>query len=104
MAATDEILKAILSTTARQAFPPAQLLELVAPQANSGKQIAVYNLCDGEHTQAEIAAAVKVDKANLSRSISKWIELGIMFRTGNGAEMRPMHLYPLPPTEKRKKS
>ena len=89
------ILRAILSMVARQTFPPHELLQLVAPQANSQRQIAVYNLCDGEHTQAEIAKAVKVDKGSLSKSISKWVDLGIMFRIGSGAEMRPVHLYPL---------
>jgi len=102
MTESHQILKAILSTIARQTFPPETLLDLVAPQANSGKQIAAYNLCDGEHTQAEIVASVKVDKASLSRSISRWVELGIMFRTGSGAEMRPMHLYLLPSNRKPK--
>jgi hypothetical protein len=102
MSENTEILRAILSIAARQAFPPAELFDLVAPKANSGKQIAAYNLCDGEHTQAEIAKAVKIDKSSLSKSVSRWIELGIMFRIGSGAEMRPVHLYPLPAGRKLK--
>lgn len=97
------ILRAILSMVARQAFPPHELLQLVAPQANSQKQVAVYNLCNGEHTQAEIAKAVKMDKGSLSKSISKWGELGIMLRIGSGTEMRPVHLYPLHVIQKAKR-
>jgi predicted transcriptional regulator len=102
MSDDSQLLKAILSTVARQAFPPEKLLEIVAPKASSERQIAAYNLCDGEHTQTEIAATVKIDKANLNKSISKWIELGVMFRIRNGTEMRPMHLYPLPAASKKK--
>jgi hypothetical protein len=95
MSTNEALLRAILSTVARQSFPPEALLELVAPRANSQKQVSAYNLCDGEHTQAEIAAVVKLDGASLSRSISRWVELGIMFRIGAGPEMHPVHLYPL---------
>src|ERR1700741_5435311 len=92
---TDAYLKAILGTVARRAFPSNVLADLVAPKGSGEKQIAAYNLCDGEHTQAEIASAVRIDKANLSRSISRWVDHGILFRVNDGGEMRPVHIYPL---------
>jgi hypothetical protein len=95
MIPTDGYLKAILGTMARQAFPPNVVADLVAPKGSGEKQIAAYNLCDGEHTQAEIASAVRIDKANLSRSISRWIDHGILFRLNIGGDMRPVHIYPL---------
>jgi hypothetical protein len=91
-------LKAILATVERQAFPPDQLGEMVKSNVGGDKQLAAYNLCDGEHTQAEIASSVGLDKGNLSRSISRWIELGILIRVGDGSEAKPTHLYQ-PPTD-----
>jgi DNA-binding MarR family transcriptional regulator len=103
MSTQEAYLRAILATVGRQAFLPEALAELVAPRAGSEKQIAAYNLCDGDHSQSEIAAAVKLDKSNLSKSISKWEELGIVFRLTNGGESKPIHIYPLAPTPSKKK-
>jgi hypothetical protein len=49
MGVHEEFLRAILSTVARQTFPPARLLEMVAPTSRSEKQVAAFNLCDGTH-------------------------------------------------------
>lgn len=96
MDTTDAYLKAILSTIARQVFPLGVLTKLVAPKGAGEKQIAAYNLCDGQHTQAEIGAAVSMDKGSLSRTIARWVEQGIVIRVGAGTDLRPLHLYPLP--------
>lgn len=96
-------LKAILATVARQSFPPEQLAAMITANVGGVKQIAAYNLCDGEHTQLEIAQAVGLDKGNLSRSISRWVELGIVIRLGEGAEAKPAHLYQLPKDQRGKK-
>ena len=103
MSLEQHYLKAILSTVARQAFPPKQLGELVAPTARSEKQIAAYNLCDGAHTQSQIASIVGIDKSDLSKAITKWVEHGIVFRLNNGAETKPVHIYPLPQEQPLKK-
>lgn len=95
MGAETTYLKAILATVARQAFPPDRLLELVTSNAGSKKQLDAFNMCDGTHTQSEIADSVKLDKGSLSRSISRWIDLGIVIRVGDGAEAKPVHVYPL---------
>ena len=102
MGAQEDYLKAILSTVARRAFPPEQLLELIAPTSRSEKQIAAYNLCDGTHTQSQIASAVGMDKGDVSKAIAKWIELGIVFRINQDAESKPVHVYPAPHTKKQK--
>jgi len=89
-------LKAILATVARQAFPPERLAEMVTSNVGGEKQITAYNLCDGDHTQSQIALAAGLDKGSLSRSISRWTELGIVIRTGSGGEQKPVHVYRLP--------
>jgi hypothetical protein len=88
-------LKAILGTVARQAFPPEKLADLVTSNSGGKKQLQAFNMCDGSRTQAEIASSVGLDKGNFSRSISRWIELGIVIRLGEGAEAKPLHVYPL---------
>ncbi len=94
MNTTDSLLQAILATTGRQAFPPSELAKIVAPNVGGQKQIHAYNLCDGRTPQSEVGRKAKLDKGSLSRSISRWIEAGVMFRIG--ADQHPAHLYPLP--------
>ena len=89
------LLRAILATVARQTFSPEMIQKIVAPQANSSKWLQVYNLCNGLMTQAEIAKKVKVDPADLSKKIKKWIEAGIVVRLADGEIERPVHVYPL---------
>jgi hypothetical protein len=90
------LLRAILSTVARQTFPPSTILKIVAPQANSGKWIKVYNFCDGTRVQAEIAKEGKVDPSDLSKKLGRWIEEGIIIRLTDGTTETPIHVYPLP--------
>ena len=89
----ESLLKAILATVARATFPPAEVLKIVAPTTGSAKQVAAFNLCDGRTPQAEIGKRTKLDRGNLSRSISRWVEAGIVVRVGK--EQLPMHVYPL---------
>jgi hypothetical protein len=96
---TDALLKGILATMGRTAFPPELLHKIVAPTSGSDKQVLAYNLCDGETPQAEIGKKAKLDKGNLSRSIARWIEAGVVIRVG--ADGHPLHLYPLPPKIKK---
>jgi hypothetical protein len=58
------------------------------------KQIAAYNLCDGKTPQSDIGKRAKLDNGSPSRSISRWIEVGVVIRVGR--EQHPMHIYPLP--------
>ncbi len=93
MDTNESLLRAILATVARGAFPPADICEIVAPVAGSDKQLLAYNLCDGKTPQAEIAKKTRVDQGNLSKSIARWIDAGIVVRVGE--EQHPMHVYPL---------
>lgn len=90
---SEELLKAILATVARSTFPPAALARIVAPTAGSEKQLLAYNLCDGETPQADICKKAKLDKGSFSRSVSKWIEAGVVVRVGK--DQLPLHVYPL---------
>ncbi|MGO9995379.1 MAG: MarR family transcriptional regulator [Steroidobacteraceae bacterium] len=94
MNATEELLKAILATVARTAFPPDILAKIVAPTAGSEKQLLAYNLCDGETPQTEICKKAKLDKGNFSRAVARWIEAGVVVRVGK--DQLPLHVYPLP--------
>ena len=93
MSTTDALLKGILATLGRTAFPPETLQKIIAPTTGSGKQLLAYNLCDGETPQTEIGKRAKLDRGSLSRSIAKWIEAGVIIRVG--ADENPLHLYPL---------
>lgn len=94
MDTNEVLLKAILATVARQVFPPAELAKVVSPTTGGEKQIGAYNLCDGRTPQLKIAKQTKLDKGSLSRSISRWIEAGVVVRVG--ADQHPLHLYPIP--------
>jgi len=85
-------LRAILSILARQTFPPDKL----GPLVGGDKQQAAYNLCDGSRSQGEIAKQLGLDSGNFSKTVGRWIELGIIVRITEGKEARPLHIYPLP--------
>lgn len=94
MDTSETLLKAILAMVARQAFPPAELARLLTATSAGAKQIEAYNLCDGKRSQKEIGKLSGLDKGSLSRSIARWVEIGIAVRIGR--DQVPMHLYPLP--------
>lgn len=88
----DIYLKAMLAMLARQTFPPETLKALVGKD----KQIEAYNLCDGSRTQSEIAKSVGLDSGNFSKTVARWVELGVLVKVSEGKETRLVHLYPLP--------
>lgn len=92
MSNSEAYLRALLGITARQAFPPSELASLVG----ASKQCEAYNLCDGTRTQSEIANELNIDKGSFSRTLNRWIELGIALRIADEKEQRPLHLYLLP--------
>lgn len=96
MALEVDYLRAVLSTSARVAFPVEVLAKLISPIGDGRKQIIAYNLCDGTRTQAQIAAKASLDHASLSRSMSRWVDEGIVVRVGGF----PLHVYPLPQSYK----
>ncbi len=92
---SETLLRALLSMTARQAFPVQRLAEIVL-KGSGNKQLHAYNLCDGSRTQSEVAKAVKLDQASFSRTVARWIEAGVLFRVGSGRDTKLLHAYPLP--------
>lgn len=96
MDANEIYLRAILSTVARQTFPPDTLFETIVSGGAGAKQLMAYNLCDGKHSQSEIAKALSLDSGNFSKSVSRWVEAGIVIRIGEGRNESPLHVYPLP--------
>ena len=87
-------LKAILATLARQTFPPEALSKLVAPTKAGERQLLAYNMCDGSRSQTEIAKELSLDPGAFSRTVSRWVELGILVRVGEKRDTRLVHLYP----------
>lgn len=96
MAAQDQYLRAILATVARQTFPTSSVRDLVAIGSDKAKQLQAYNLCDGSRSQAEVAKAAGLDQGSFSRTIGRWMDAGIVIRVGEGRDVRPLHVYPLP--------
>jgi hypothetical protein len=91
----DALLRAILATLAWQTFSPAKIIEIVGSGAGE-KQRRAYNLCDGTRTQADVAKELGLDQSNFSKTITRWIDEGIVIRVGEKRESRPLHVYPLP--------
>lgn len=90
---SEMLLQAILSTVARQTFSEEKIGEIVLPRNAGAKQLKAYNLCDGTMTQGEIAKKVKMDAGNFSRTVARWVDLGILFRLGEGREAKLLHVY-----------
>lgn len=87
----EALLRAVLSVTARRTFPADKLLEIVGPP----KQVKAFNMCDGSRGQTDVAKALKLDSGNFSRTVSRWVDAGIVFRLGEGREAKLLHVYPL---------
>src|SRR5712691_8653516 len=99
----EALLRAILSVTARQAFPAEKLVEIVLTKGAGAKQVKAFNLCDGSKGQGDIAKGLKLDAGNFSRTVSRWVDEGVVFRVGEGREAKLLHIYPLPDTATKKK-
>lgn len=93
MQTTEELLRAILATVARMAFPPDVLAKIVAPTVDSERQVAAYNMCDGRTPHADIIKNTKLDKGSFSRTVTRWVEAGVVVRVG--PDRLPLHVYPL---------
>lgn len=87
-------LRAILATVARQTFTPQEIANHVLKNGGP-KQVAAYNLCEGELTQGDIAKEVGLDSGNFSKTIGRWVDVGIVIRIVNGKKIIPVHVYPL---------
>ena len=91
-----DYLTALIQITGRNVFPEDILMQIVMPPGSSEKQLRAYNLLDGTLTQTEICKALKIDKGSFSRTVSRWISLGVVFKIGEGKDKKLLHVYPLP--------
>jgi hypothetical protein len=91
-----QMLQAILSTAARTAIPERAVYEAVCPTKNGGKQLKAFNMADGTRSQANIAKLLKINQGNFSRTVSRWVDAGVMFRIGVGRDAKLLHVYALP--------
>ena len=95
---TDELkdlLRILVQLNARSAFPEEDLRQIVLAGRASSKHLNAYNLCDGTRALSEVARKARVDQGNFTRTVARWVSLGVMFRIGSGRDARLLHLYPL---------
>lgn len=98
METQETYLRAILATVARQTFSPSFILESIPGE----KQRQAFNLCDGTRSQTDIQKELGLDKGSFSKTLSRWVDLGIAIRVGIGREMKPMHVYPISESDVKK--
>ena len=91
------LFEGMLTLLGRLVYPPEKLLEIVTFRKRNPEQyIAIYNLCDGEHTGSEIAKAFNQDQGGLSEILSGWKELGIVYEINKKGGKFYKKLYSLP--------
>lgn len=87
---TEDLLQVLIATAGRIAFPLERLIEIVSP-TGSQKYVKAYNLCDGTRGLSDVARLASLDKSNLNKSVSRWVEAGILFKVGELPAL--LHLY-----------
>lgn len=94
MDASEVYLKAMMSLIARQTFSSERLAQIVSPNLHK-KTLEAFNLCDGSRTQSEIAAYLKIDPAQFSKTVKRWVDEGAAIRVTQQGAVRPVHVYPI---------
>jgi hypothetical protein len=61
-------------------------------RSSGQSQLHAFNMCDGTRTQGEIAKAQGLDPGNFSRTVSRWVEAGVVFKMPDN---KLLHVYPL---------
>lgn len=97
---SEHLLRCLIHIIGRATMPVDTVQKLVGRGA---KQVDAFNLCDGSRSQAEVSKTTGIDQGNLSRTFDKWVESGIAFWIGEGAESRLMHIYPISKSSKKPK-
>ena len=88
----NQLLQILVQVVARATVPPASVRKIVG---TGKKQIKAFNLCDGTLNQTDIGRKSKIDSGNLSRTVARWVEQGVVFRLGEGKEAKILHIYPI---------
>src|SRR5436309_459727 len=87
----ETLVMLLIRAIARGPLPVTAVEQIVSPTAASAKMRRAFNLCDGTRTQAQVAAAAKIDQGQLSRAITRWEANGVLFRLGSGRLARLFH-------------
>ena len=94
----EQLLSCLVKVIGRATMPPERVAELVG---NGRSNLKAYNMCDGVASQGDIARKLRIDQGQLSKTVSRWVEAGIVFRMGAGEDSRPLHIYPVQSSKKR---
>lgn len=89
----EQLLCCFIQIVGRAAMPEERVREIVGSGA---KQVRAFNLCDGTKSQTDVARQCRLQQANLSRTVSRWVQNGVMFWIGAGRDARLLHIYPIP--------
>lgn len=96
----EHLLECLIHIIGRIAVPIDKVYEIIG---NKLKQIKAFNMCDGETTQSKIAKQCRIDPGSFNRTISRWLENGIVYYIGKGKDAKLFHIYPIPkPLQKKK--
>jgi hypothetical protein len=90
------LLEGMITLLGRLVYTPEKLITTVTFKKHNPEQyISIYDLCDGEHTGTEIAKHFNHDQGALSRILSDWKELGIVYEVSKKGKMMYKKLYKL---------
>jgi hypothetical protein len=89
----EDLLSCALQVLGRATLRPDRIRRTIGSRK---KQLRAFNLCDGSNTVRQIARKARLDEGNLSRTLSRWREHGIVFLVGEGKQARFLHIYALP--------
>lgn len=96
----EQLLECLIQVVARAAISEDKIREIVETGA---KQVTAFNLCDGTRTLVQIAGKARLDRGNLSRAASRWVQGGAAFWIGEGKDARLLHVFPIAPKKERKR-
>lgn len=96
----NQLLQILVQVVARAAVPPESVRDIVG---TGKKQIRAFNLCDGSLNQKDISRKTKLDQGNFSRTVSRWVEQGVVFKLGEGKQPKLLHIYPIGKEPKKRK-
>lgn len=103
VAQVNEILvhqnKVIISLLARSTLGVEHITKIVTGWKKKGKAedyLRVYNALDGSKTIADLAKIVGISPQALGQVLQKWIEDGIVYRSGSAGNSRYFGLLKLP--------
>ncbi|MBI4009672.1 MAG: hypothetical protein HY361_00560 [Candidatus Aenigmarchaeota archaeon] len=89
----NEVVVALLG---RMVFPENELKNIIMKKKKKPEDyIRAYNLCDGEHSLTEIAAAIKVSTGTLSPILAYWKSIGIVYEINETGRRVYKNLYSL---------